>query len=422
MSVLFLRTRPSALVLIAWMIIALGPRHLAALAADGSSLSRAEAVTAHYVTLAHERYDDSLQRAIALRDSVGAFVAAPSPETHAAAKAAWIAAHRAYSHTEVFRFGNPNVDAWEGKVNAWPLDEGLIDYVRDDYASVGGNPYANWNFIATNMPVDAELISEIQEGTDPKAGPQGLADFETNVAAGYHAIEFLLWGQDHNEPPDVAGRRPYTDYVQGPDCTHGNCDRRGLYLRSIASKLVADLRWMTTEWQYKNPRQYATRFRALPLGEQLRRMIDGMGNLSLGELAGERLRVALIAGDQEEEQSCFSDTTHFAVYGNALGIKTLYLGQHRRSDGRAVVGPSLAGLVATLDPALDSRLRTAFDESMSRAQAVVDAAVAGEPFDQMIRTENTAGRARIQALIDALRAQTAAIQAVKDRVPALAAL
>ena len=48
-----------------------------------------------------------------------------------------------YQQTEVFRFGNPIVDEWEGRVNAWPLDEGLIDYVAACYG--GGtdeNPYA----------------------------------------------------------------------------------------------------------------------------------------------------------------------------------------------------------------------------------------------------------------------------------------
>ena len=36
----------------------------------------------------------------------------------------------------------------------------------------------------------------------------GGADVETNVATGYHAIEFLLWGQDLNGTGPGAGNRP----------------------------------------------------------------------------------------------------------------------------------------------------------------------------------------------------------------------
>ena len=55
-----------------------------------------------------------------------------------------------YQQTEGFRFGNAIVDDWEGKVNAWPLDEGLIDYV--DAALYGEeseeNPLYTANVIA----------------------------------------------------------------------------------------------------------------------------------------------------------------------------------------------------------------------------------------------------------------------------------
>jgi putative iron-regulated protein len=46
---------------------------------------------------------------------------------------------------------------------------------------------------------------------------------EANVATGYHAIEFLLWGQDLNGHGVGAGNRPWTDYAAQDICTNDNC-------------------------------------------------------------------------------------------------------------------------------------------------------------------------------------------------------
>ena len=87
------------------------------------------AVIDTYADIAQAGYEDSLITARALQEAVAALVADPSEATLAAARTAWLAARDPYQQTEVYRFGNPIVDDWEGKVNAWPLDEGLIDYV-----------------------------------------------------------------------------------------------------------------------------------------------------------------------------------------------------------------------------------------------------------------------------------------------------
>ncbi len=90
-----------------------------------------------YADIAEASYGDSLTAARALQEAVGTLIAAPSPEALQAAREAWQAARVPYQQTEVFRFGNPIVDDWEGRVNAWPLDEGLIDYVDGAYGGPG---------------------------------------------------------------------------------------------------------------------------------------------------------------------------------------------------------------------------------------------------------------------------------------------
>src|SRR3546814_5050781 len=91
------------------------------------------AVATTYADIAQAMYEDSLATAKALDAAIDALVAEPSAETLDAAKAAWLAARNPYQQTEAYRFGNAIVDDWEGKVNAWPLDEGLIDYVDPSY-------------------------------------------------------------------------------------------------------------------------------------------------------------------------------------------------------------------------------------------------------------------------------------------------
>ena len=385
----------------------------------------ADAVTQWYAELAHHRYRDALGEAERFVKVINAFLDAPGPDTHAAAKQAWIAAHTRYSHSEAYRFGNPNVDAWEDGVNAWPLDEGFIDYVVESaYVFDESNPHGLEDLIGTEgYLIDASFIEEAMSGNDPKEGQTfRFTDFESNVSKGFHAAEFLLWGQDLNDPPTSAGQRPWTDYAKDERCTNGRCDRRRIYLNAVARLLVKDLRFAIQDWNLEGDRLYGKAFRELTVRERLRRAIVALGNMSYGELAGERMRVALLASDQEDEQSCFSDTTHLAIYHNAEGIRTLYLGTHALADGTVVQGPSLSALVARLDPALDAALRSQLDETMRRASALVEAAEAGEPFDRLIRPENAKGRALIQALIAALAAQTESLESLLKRTTELAAL
>ena len=92
-------------------------------------------MVATYSDLALAGYEDSLTAAKKLREAINALVAKPSADTLKAAREAWIVARVPYQQTEAYRFGNPIVDDWEGRVNAWPLDEGLIDYVDASYGT-----------------------------------------------------------------------------------------------------------------------------------------------------------------------------------------------------------------------------------------------------------------------------------------------
>lgn len=357
-------------------------------------------VLEQYTELALANYTDALTSTKQLQSAMQAFLTNPTKETQQAAKDAWLKARHIYSQTEVFRFGNPNVDKWEGRVNAWPLDEGLIDYVKADaYEHEDGNKFAKANIIAGTEPITAELLESYQE----KGGS------EANVAIGYHAIEFLLWGQDLNEDPKQSGQRSYTDYLKGDQCTNGNCERRAEYLKTVTDLLVKDLEAMVKDWE-PNQDNYRKTFLALEPNEGMRRILFGMGSLSLGELAGQRMNVALLAHSQEDEHSCFSDNTHDDILQNIKGVENIYLGRYLKADGTTLEGASLAQLVASKDTKADTELKTKLTESLKSAEAIVKTAQDGTTFDQQIAAGNPYNT-QVKTTIDALKNQTVAIEA-----------
>ncbi len=326
--------------------------------ADLASVQHAFAET--YAEIVYASYSDSLTTAQNLREALKAFVANPSEATHEAAKAAWLAAQEPYGQTEVYRFYGGPIDGEDGPealLNSWPLDEAFIDYVE-------GDPQAGIINHPEQYPtISKELLLELNQ-----------VDSEESVTTGYHAIEFLLWGQDLN--PDGPGNRPYTDYIAGG--TAANPERRAAYLLATADLLVQHLEELLAAWEPNQPDNYRAAFLALPPAEATRNILTGMGVLSKSELAGERIFTALDNQDQEDEHSCFSDNTHRDIITNAQGIRNVYLGSYTRLDGSVISGTGLQQVVALVDPALNERV-LALSEQVQAAVETIHV-----PFDQGI--------------------------------------
>ncbi len=370
------------------------------------------AVLTTYADIAAAKYADSLSTAQVLQQAVAALIAAPSDATLTAARTAWLAARVPYQQTEVYRFGNAIVDEWEGKVNSWPLDEGLIDYVDASY----GGPTDDNELAALNIIANPVLNIAGQQVDATDITPALIADtlneadgVETNIARGYHAIEFLLWGQDLNGTGPGAGERPYTDYVQGADCTGGNCDRRAAYLAAATDLLVADLAEMAPNWTADGAARAA-----LMADENagIIAMLTGMGSLSYGEQAGERMRLGLMLNDPEEEHDCFSDNTHNSHYYDGLGVQNAYLGRYVRPDGTVVEGASLSDLIAATDPALDTEMQTKLEITMAALGAIKAAAEGGLAYDMMLAQGNAEGEALIMGGVNGLIDQTKTIERI----------
>ncbi|MCX6183133.1 MAG: hypothetical protein NT150_14555, partial [Bacteroidetes bacterium] len=296
-----------------------------------------KSIIENYADIAYYTYLDSYNKAVDLKTAIDAFTSDPTNTTKfAGAKAAWLISRESYGQTEAFRFANGPIDdanGPEGLLNSWPLDEAYIDYVSGD---------ANAGIINNNV-----LYPTISENMLDSLNTVGG---ETNISVGYHAIEFLLWGQDLTAPSaKIPGQRPNTDFVDGG--TASNQSRRRQYLSICADLLVDHLEYVKNAWDPAVSNNYRTTFLALSANDAIKNMMTGIGALSKSELAGQRIFTAYDNQDQEDEHSCFSDNTHRDIRLNAEGIRNIYTGNYTRADGISVVsGESLHDLLKVINP------------------------------------------------------------------------
>ena len=335
----------------------------------------ASSVIENYADLVLANYQAALVDAEAMNVAIQTFVATPTEENFEAAKEAWLTSRESYGPSEAFRFANGPIDTGdteeiEGYLNSWPLDEAYIDYVEGD-VDAG---------IINNLADFPTLTKEILTGENGNGG-------EENVAIGYHAIEFLLWGQDLTAPSEnLAGQRAYTDFVDGG--TAANQDRRREYLAIVADLLTDHLQIIIDEWSG----DYRSTFLALDEDEALDNIISSIAELSRSELAIERMAVALQNQDQEDEHSCFSDNTHRDIRLNLAGIVNVYTGAYG-----SVGGNSLQDLIEEAD----ADLATELDALLATAVTDVDATL--DPFDlAIVDGESSVEGAKVQTAVQAL--------------------
>lgn len=389
---------------------------------DNTEISAAEKahidrLVISYANMAHAAYKDSLETAKKLQTAVNTFVATPTQANLDAAKAAYKAARQPYSQTEIFRFDEGfvtandkrainSIDSWEGQINAWPLDEALIDYVSDDYE---GEYNSQENIINS----DSITVGSTKQDTSTIT-PELLADMneiggsEANVTTGYHAIEFMLWGQDTNGVKEGAGNRPVTDYVtEAGQCTSGDtvnedasiCERRGEFLKAATQLLVDDLTAMEAQWQPDTENTLRSDLMARKYDNGLRQIMYQMGSLALGELASERMQVAFVTGSTEDEHECFSDLTHLSYANNARGIQNVFNGSYQTVAGKTVGGYGVkdylvdSGHVEEADKlAADfSKVEGAFNVMVEKGEKE------GIKIDQMIATVGQASQEGVSA-------------------------
>lgn len=370
-----------------------------------------------YANIALDNYTNALKDAKNLKVAIDKFAKAPTQENFDAAKKAWLDSRESYGSTEIFRLSNGPIDAeegWiadaygslEGQINAWPLDENMIDYTVDaEGKSTSGNiidTVGKFNpggedskeVDVTKITVDA--LTDLNENGG-----------EANVSTGYHAIEFLLWGQDQDyanfmddnvtKGPMTAGQRPLTDFT-----TDKNSQRRLAYLKASSEKLVKDLETVTSAWK-KEVKGNQGLYQAALLGklkgkdkdknidqkEALKQIIAGMGVFIKSELANERIAVAVLTPSEEDEHSCFSDNTHRDLVKNYEGFKNVLTATY---NGKKY-GKSLFDAV---DKETKERIEKLMSSIEEKIESVDKIAKTEAHFDYQIRPDHEQSKVLIK--------------------------
>lgn len=369
----------------------------------GLSTSQQTQLVTNYSNILEAGYQDSYNAALTMQTKINAFIAAPSAQGLIDAQNAWLAAREPYMQTEMARFyGGPiDGDSGDGLLNSWPLDEGYIDYLAGD--SHGYSAYATPDFTQgiINMPTQFPTISEqvLIDNNEPDGGTTNANGDNVEVSAGYHAVEFLLWGQDDTPAQDkIPGQRSYKDYLTTAAATAPNGARRAQYLQVVTQLIVDNLKTMVDAWAPSTD-NYRKTFEANST-VAIANIFNGIGRLAKGEMAGERMGVPLALHAQEQEHSCFSDNTHRDLYLDMQGIVNVYNGKYTRTDGSVISGLGLTDYVKSLNATDDSKMKTLLTTAQTSLQAIED----NKPFDWLIDGSNPSGNQIVQTGVTSVSA------------------
>ncbi len=99
------------------------------------------------------------------------------------------------------------------------------------------------------------------------------------------------------------------------------------------------------------------------------------------ELAGERILVAYESKAQEDEHSCFSDTTHNDSIYDIVGIKNVWTGKYTRADGSIIEGPGIRNFALSIDTDLTEKIDHSLKLALKTSMEIP------RPFDQAILAE-----------------------------------
>lgn len=367
--------------------------------ASTATQAQKTAVLTTYADIAFANYTDALNDAQALQTAIAGFNTTKDDTHFTAAKTAWKTARESYGTTEIFRLSNGPIDSeesgflatWdapEGQLNAWPLDENMIDYTTDDTGVVTSGNIIDTAGSFTPSGGSAVDVTTINKTVLAELNENGG---DANVATGYHAVEFLLWGQDQDyengfvtdnvtSGDTVAGLRAVVDYTAAtPAAT-----RRMDYLTAASGLIVDDLQKVVDAWTAGSG-SYREAFlgggtNAIATDIALKQVFAGMGVFIKSELANERVAVALLTPSEEDEHSCFSDNTHRDITLNYQGFVNVLKGEYKGVSK----GTSFYSLASAADKASIDALIASIDAEM----IVMNDAVASLHFDRQIIDTN----------------------------------
>jgi len=390
---------------------------LASQTAPKSETSHDGTILSNYTNIATANYNNTLKDAKSLELSLNIFAKNPTQETLENSKKAWIKARESYGESEAFRLSNGPIDAEDGwvkdaygspesQLNAWPLDENMIDYTIDaDGKKTSGNiidtrgdfnPGGEQSRVINVNTISVESLTALNENGG-----------DANVATGYHAVEFLLWGQDQDYSNFMkdsitkgamkSGERPLSDFTSDK-----NAQRRLSYLKAASSKIVSDLKRVASAWSphisdncsvdaegcyraaLNGQLKGADVKKNITKNEAYKQILSGMGVFMKSELANERIAVAVLTPSEEDEPSCFSDNTHRDIVSDYQGFKNVLTGKYKDIQGKSFLD--------NVDAKTKKKIKKLMDSIEEKIESIDRVAKTKAHFDYQIRPDNPQSR------------------------------
>ncbi len=257
-----------------------------------------------------------------LQSSIHTFISETTNENLDLARQAWLAAHSGYELTTLDRyFAIQVLNEAKGlellqlqyQINHWPIIPGYIDYV-DGYP-------------------DSGIVHDINVALNQETLRQQHGAFDVSeVALGFHVIEFLLWGA-----PKDSGTRPTDDYEAIEELSQAEAEngytldqlgnnRRRVLLSITADTLLEDFGKLEALWVEQQP-QIRQSIESSSGSEVIVILADSMVAMLTEELLLRSLYPMLNGNYSEGIQSPYSQSTQNAVSIQLSGLERLLLEQ-----------------------------------------------------------------------------------------------
>lgn len=337
-----------------------------------------ERAMANYADMAWESHFDAGADADALAQSVVDFTANPDAQSFNFIQVQWGVARESWGFMEGFNIPDGPLQESHRYINASNLDRSYIDFVSNDLSAGLVNDVDGYPSLTKMLLVDLHQI----EGND-------------KVTTGFHAIEFLLWGEDYDAESD--GKRDWRNFLDNGEGTAQNQDRRLAYLTFATELLVEDIKGARNEWR-EDEGEYRSQFLAMEQNEQVRLVLTGMYRLGQ-DMENRRLELPLMQMDIHADDSTFSDLSNDDLYYGANALQGIYLGRYDEDlidDQTPEDGPGLHELVRSKATPIDERFRNELAELV----AAMDVLRQGDPLEVAVLSD--IGSAERTAADDAL--------------------
>ncbi len=195
------------------------------------------ALTTYYLSLASQQFKTTCSNAEQLQASVQLFLTAPSKKTLKETRQHWLSSHNSYIASKLFRTLNikhPELDhsqidpvkhSLTIRIDQSPMLPGYLDAVKG---------YPQSGYVFSPLPIDAETLNNEHQFSDT-----------LYVTLGFHAIEFLLWGEGNEQARTSSDYATLTNIKENPELPQA---RRSQLLSLTTQLLSDDLQTQCKEW------------------------------------------------------------------------------------------------------------------------------------------------------------------------------